>query len=191
HQPHQPTRHRSGRGAPFSSHRIRNALSRDQPDQNVRHKPSRRTGPTQENYLNDVSRNCGATLVLGRPSDSRRSRSSLIQAMKKGGEGISYRSYAEVSFHPTSNDDPVWASLVPAFPNASVTWSRCFLLCALVTIVRILALSLPTIRNTIGRTNTPSLNISSASLWAFPLSPTMTGVISVSLCPVSKPSSFN
>src|SRR3989454_12592064 len=87
--------------------------------------------------------------------------------------------------------DQIRDSFLPAFLNASVAWSRSFLVCALVTIVRILALSLPTIGNTIGRTNTPSLNISSASLWAFPLSPTMTGVMGVSLCPVSKLSSFN
>src|SRR5438552_4481177 len=87
--------------------------------------------------------------------------------------------------------DQIRDSFLPAFSNASAAWSRSFLVCALVTIVRILALSLPTIGNTIGRTNTPRLNISSASLWAFPLSPTMTGVMGVSLCPVSKPSSFN
>src|SRR5207253_265892 len=64
-QPHQPTRHRSARGAPFSTHRIRNALSRDQPNQNLRHKQSRRTRPTQEKHLNYVSRNGSATMVLG------------------------------------------------------------------------------------------------------------------------------
>src|SRR5437660_11417044 len=87
--------------------------------------------------------------------------------------------------------DQIRDSFLPAFSTASAAWSRSFSECALVTIVRILALSLPTIGNTIGRTNTPSLNISSASLWAFPLSLTMTGVMGVSLCPVAKPRSFN
>src|SRR6266566_9376469 len=87
--------------------------------------------------------------------------------------------------------DQIRDNFLPAFSNASAAWSRSFLVWVLVTIVRILALSLPTIGKTIGRTNTPSLNISSASLWAFPLSPTMIGVMGVSLCPVSNPRSLS
>ena len=52
-------------------------------------------------------------------------RSLLIKAMKNGGGGISYGSYAEVSFHPTSNDDPAWASLVVAKYVFGIVSQRC------------------------------------------------------------------
>ena len=55
--------------------------------------------------------------------------------------------------------------------------------------VRIRALSRATIGKTMGRANMSFFMSASESVLAVWLSPTMTGVIAVSLCPVSKPMS--
>ena len=83
----------------------------------------------------------------------------------------------------------MWSSF-PIFSNAPIAKSKSFLVNAAFIIVLILALSRATIGKTIGSAKTPSSKSLALSFFAMPLSPTITGVIGVSLLPMLKPRSF-
>jgi len=76
----------------------------------------------------------------------------------------------------------------PTFSNASRHVCRSSRECSLVTIVRTRALSRATVGKTTDVAKIPSSNRPAANACAFDASPAMTGVIGVSLMPVSKPS---
>ncbi len=81
-------------------------------------------------------------------------------------------------------------SSLPIFSKAPIAKSKSSLVNAAFIIVLILALSRATIGNTIGSANTPSSKSLVLSFLAMPLSPTITGVMGVSLLPMLKPKSF-
>ena len=76
------------------------------------------------------------------------------------------------------------------FFESLVAKSRSFLVNAAFIIVLIRALSRATIGKTIGSANTPSSKSLALSFLAIPLSPTITGVMGVSLLSMLKPRSF-
>ena len=84
----------------------------------------------------------------------------------------------------------IMCSSFPIFSKALMAKSRSFLVNAAFIIVRILALSRATIGKTIGSANTPSSKSLALSFLAIPLSPTITGVMGVSLLSMLKPRSF-
>ena len=105
-----------------------------------------------------------------------------LDLMIRGHPGRGRRILAVEPLAQTRAPRPTRPNTSSASPRSSSVWSA-------VTIVRTRAVPLPTVGNTIAGQNTPSSNSRRANACVRSSSPVITGVIGVSLAPVSNPSS--